>query len=317
MEKDVISVVLPIYNVELYLERSLKSIINQSYKNLEIILVDDGSTDSSGAICDRYKLLDSRISVIHKVNGGLSDARNAGLEYSHGNYIAFVDSDDFVHEDYIRNLYAALHENSADIAICNYIKGGKNSFPKKIYINNKDVSVYTSNIMLKQWHGRYKHIETMAWNKLYKKALFMENNIRYPYGFFNEDVQTTHLLVEKAKKIAIIKDQLYYYFQRSDSITGTWSRKKIQDNIKSQKIRLKFFRDQQLKDAFDRLFIKYLKYHLLAYFHADKKMKVFLVNSFLKNYRKMLKYTSIGTKEKLLFDIFKCFFYVNRAYLKR
>ena len=106
MKNKLVSIVVPIYNVEKYLKRCVNSLLNQTYKNIEIILVDDGSTDSSGAICDQYKPKDNRIVVVHKSNGGLSDARNTGIDMARGEYIAFVDSDDYIHEDYIYNMYS-------------------------------------------------------------------------------------------------------------------------------------------------------------------------------------------------------------------
>ena len=120
MEEELISVILPIYNVEKYLEKCLKSVINQTYKNLEIILVDDGSKDNSPQICDEYAVKDKRIVVIHKSNGGLSDARNAGIEIAKGKYIALIDSDDYVEKDYVQFLYQLIKENNAEMSICSH-----------------------------------------------------------------------------------------------------------------------------------------------------------------------------------------------------
>ena len=120
MEEELISVILPIYNVEKYLEKCLKSVINQTYKNLEIILVDDGSKDNSPQICDEYAVKDKRIVVIHKSNGGLSDARNAGIEIAKGKYITLIDSDDYVEKDYVQFLYQLIKENNAEMSICSH-----------------------------------------------------------------------------------------------------------------------------------------------------------------------------------------------------
>lgn len=306
---ELVSVVIPVYNVEPYLGRCVDSIINQTYKNLEIILVDDGSTDNSGKICDDYQSLDERICVIHKSNGGLSDARNSGLYHATGKYIAFIDSDDFIEQDFISILYQAIIENDADISICDYIKGTKNYFPRQKGI--RKVSIFTSEQMLKQWHGEYKHVETMAWNKLYKRRLFIDNNILYPYGYYNEDVQTTHLVVEVANKIVIVNYNLYYYYQRKDSITGMWSNKKISDNINSQKVRLRFFKKNRYMNAYERLFIKYQKFYILAYFHSAKSMREKLAVGYLLNYKKkrdILHGANIQTWEHFLLWSFKNYF---------
>lgn len=303
MERDLISIIVPIYNVQLYLKRSLDSIINQSYNNLEIILVDDGSTDESSKICDSYQGIDKRIVVFHKENGGLSDARNYGLNYVNGKYVVFIDSDDFIHKDYIRMLYQLLICNNADISICNYVKGNKDVFENKENGKRK-IKIFESEAMLKQWHSKYKHVETMAWNKMYKTELFIKNDIRYPYGFYNEDVQTTHLLVKAANKVVISNQCLYYYYQRADSITGGWSDKKINDNLYSQKVRLKFFQQEGYAEAYERLFIKRQKYYILSYLHADNKIKKELLAVFRKDYRIAIKFQELLLYEKILFWVF-------------
>ena len=149
MEKDLISVIIPVYNIEIYIKRCVNSIINQTYKNLEIILVDDGSTDNSGKICDDYEKKDARIKVIHKENGGLSDARNCGIEKSNGKYITTVDGDDFVTEKYVETLYNLIIENSADISSINrfdFLENDANGKCIKVeYYNNcPKVTVFSS-----------------------------------------------------------------------------------------------------------------------------------------------------------------------------
>lgn len=212
-----ISVVVPVYNVEKYLERCVNSILNQSYKNLEIILVDDGSTDSSGAICDNFAKKHSRLRVYHTQNSGLSSARNFGLEKSSGEYIAFIDSDDFVKPDFLMHLITAIKEFNCDIAACGYemyfnkllsfeVKGNKNR-------------ICTNAEAIRGLFMGEKTIDVMAWNKLYKKSLF-NDGIRYPKGLLHEDVATTYKLLYKAKKIAYVALPLYCYFQRKGSIVG-------------------------------------------------------------------------------------------------
>lgn len=213
-----ISVIVPIYNVEKYLVHCIESIINQTYKNLEIILVDDGSLDNCPTICDEFAKKDSRIIVIHKKNGGLSDARNAGLDIATGEYIGFVDSDDYISTDMYRILFNRLSEKDADMAICNYLcvdedyellRGKNDVLPiDDEYIDaDKFVEGYT---------GKYGWYYVVAWNKLYKRKLF--ENLRYPIGKKHEDAFLIHRIVYKSRTIACIKAGLYYYVQRPGSI---------------------------------------------------------------------------------------------------
>ena len=216
---ELISIIVPIYNVEKYLEKCLRSIINQTYKNIEIILVDDGSPDKCGIICDEYSHKDHRINVIHKRNGGLSDARNAGIEVSKGDYILFVDSDDYINLRMVELLYESIKKHSADIAVCRYksildnevvdiseVDDSSESFiiEESEYLNNKE---YYSD-------RRVEFI--VAWNKLYARKLFKE--IRYPKGKIHEDEFTTYKLLYYAEKIVYVPQELYYYVQRSNSI---------------------------------------------------------------------------------------------------
>lgn len=303
-----VSIVIPVYNVERYLHRCLNSVINQTYQNLEIILVDDGSTDNSGKICDEYAVKDNRVVVVHKENGGLSDARNVGIERIHGEYLAFIDSDDFVSRHYVQGLLDALLECQADIAFCRYLKvldnDGFKTKPKSVKLH-----CFSSDEMLKNWHGKYKHIETMAWNKLYYASLFTNSGIRYPKGYYNEDVQTTHLLVNQASKIVITNQILYYYVQRKDSIMGTITDKKVTDNIMSQRIRMSFFKNNNYEEAYERLFIKLLKYYILVYCKTDDKLtRKKLFDQYLENKSSMKNYKTMSIFERLLFKSFERYY---------
>lgn len=215
MKKELISVIVPVYNVEKYLSRCVDSIIGQTYSNLEIILVNDGSTDLSGAICDEYKKKDKRIVVIHQKNGGLSQARNSGMEIMSGKYVAFVDSDDYISEDYIEYLFRLRFKYQADISVClhrNFYEDGK--LEKK---RNK-----RNNIVVFSGHDAVadmcyqKHIPNSAWGKLYKSELFQ--NVGYPVGKLYEDLGTTYKLLLMSNKVVFSSKEKYYYFQRQDSI---------------------------------------------------------------------------------------------------
>ena len=210
-----VSIIIPIYKVEPYLRRCLDSIVNQTYTNLEIILVDDGSPDGCPQICDEYAAKDNRIVVIHKENGGLSDARNAGLDICKGEYISFVDSDDWVDEKYIDILIRLAVETNADIAIGNHQKvyNNKSFFIEK---EKEDIQTLSSqealNILFKRSHLSF----ILSWGKIYRRFLF--DNIRFPQRKFHEDEFTTYKLFFKSKYISHINRALYYYTQRTDSI---------------------------------------------------------------------------------------------------
>ena len=208
---DLISVIVPIYNVEKYLRRCLDSICNQVYSNLEIVLVDDGSTDSSGKIADEYARRDIRFHVIHKQNGGLSDARNVGLSYCHGKYIVFVDSDDYVTEDYVVVLYDLLKHNHADISAVSLTH--KEEELSKIN-DSTTTKIYNTKEALQDL--LYQRISTSANAKMYRAELF--SDIRYPKGRLYEDVIATYQIFEKATNVVWCDIKKYWYYVRTDSI---------------------------------------------------------------------------------------------------
>ncbi len=316
MEKQpLISIVIPVYNVETYIRRCVDSVISQSYDNLEIFLVDDGSIDHSGEICDEYAKKDKRIRVIHKKNGGLSDARNAGLNASTADYIAFVDSDDFVHCDYIKILYNAMRNYDLDIVVCGYISGHQNVFPKCNSKRDSDCFVLTSEEALRAWHGKYKHLETVAWNKLYKKKLFALSNVCYPSDRFHEDVWTTHQLVAVSFKIGFLEAKLYYYYQRSSSITDVISQKGVLDSLWAQDSRLQYFKIHGYEEAYERLFIKRQKYCMLYYCRIDDKnkkelsaVKKRLLHEFNIYYKVVMEFKKIQWMDRVSVYIFKRYY---------
>lgn len=217
---DVISIVVPIYKVEKYLEKCIDSIINQDYKNLEIILVDDGSPDRCPQTCDEYANKDERIKVIHKENGGLSDARNAGIKVATGKYIAFIDSDDYVTENYISTLLYTIKKYDADISACNYIKLYEDSGIEKVKPKTNEDLVMTNIEAMKDLFTLPNNSDVVAWNKLYKTSLFTQNNIEFPKGKLHEDNFTTYKLYYYSNKVVFTNVPCYYYLQRKDSIMG-------------------------------------------------------------------------------------------------
>ena len=225
-EKALISIIIPVYKVEKYLEKCIQSVINQTYENLQIILVDDGSPDNCGKICDEYAQKDHRIEVIHKSNGGLSDARNKGLEIAKGEYIGFVDSDDYIEADMYEVLYNLLKQYNADVSICNFYTVSQG----KISIKNADngINEYNRIEILKEVLLD-NNIQSYAWNKLYKKELFDE--IKYPIGKKYEDIGTTFYLLEKCNKVVVTGKSEYYYINRQDSIVNNVTESTITDYI--------------------------------------------------------------------------------------
>ena len=216
---DLISVIVPIYNVEFYLRRCVDSILKQTYKNLEIILVDDGSEDSCGTICDAYARNDKRIIVIHKKNGGLSDARNAGLEIIKGKYVTFVDSDDWIEATYVERLYKLLIENNADLSSCCFYHIDENNClynspatDGKIFIWNRKTALM--NMLLGN------KLQVSAWGKLFRSLFFTEMGFRFPVGRLFEDIPVTYSILLKANKIIYGNFALYNYFDRPQSISN-------------------------------------------------------------------------------------------------
>lgn len=214
----VISVIVPVYNVEKYLPKCLESIINQSYKSLEIILVDDGSTDNSGVICDEYAAKDKRIKVIHKTNGGLSDARNAGLDICTGDYIGFVDSDDWIAEDMYETLYSFAVKEDLDVAMCaayEVYEDGTCIIPTKKFLPlvTTDKNKIINEIFVNKAGG----VSVAVWSKLFSKKKF--GDIRFKKGKISEDVFFIFDWLNKTNRFGRLSDSKYYYLQRNASLT--------------------------------------------------------------------------------------------------
>lgn len=215
-DKPLITVIVPAYKVESYLPICVESIINQTYKNIEIILVDDGSPDRCGAICDEYALKDNRIRVLHKDNGGLSSARNAGMKVMEGEFVTFIDSDDYVSPFYVEHLFNALRIDDADLAVSWFAEVNEG---EKIDTNGRENLSCYEQLNQKQslQHLLYQDgIETSAWGKLYKSDLI--EGLRYPEGKLYEDIPVTSQYILKSKSVALIRNVDYYYLQRKASI---------------------------------------------------------------------------------------------------
>ena len=257
MEK--ISVIVPIYNVEEFLPRCIDSLINQTYSNLEIILVDDGSPDKCGVICDGYKEKDSRIIVIHKENGGLSDARNVGLKISSGKYVSFVDSDDYVHPQYYEVLYRALISNNSDIVVCECEKvyDIKNVNYEKKSEKIDFCSYEAKEKIMNNFFNKNCGITVIACNKLFKKELF--SDIEFPKGKIHEDEATTYRVFYKSRKVTYINQPLYFYYQRQNSITGEKLTRKNFSVFDTLAEVIDFYKNNNEKNLKKKAVIRYFK----------------------------------------------------------
>lgn len=261
MTGELISVIVPIYNVEKYIHKSIDSILNQTYTNLEIILVDDGGMDHCPAICDDYARKDRRIKVIHKENGGLSDARNAGVRIAQGAYIGFVDSDDFIKPDMYEKMLTRLKETGADIAVCNYACVRTDG--TLIEERNRNASVvdevFDTRQAVEQLCGPDYAYWVTAWNRLYKADI--AKAVSFPTGKIHEDEFTAHLFYDRAEKVAGLSEPLYQYVIREDSImTKKYSIRNL-DYVEALNQRIGYCMEHEMRTvglAFLRWMGKYL-----------------------------------------------------------
>lgn len=297
-----ISVIVPIYNVENYMRRCVDSILNQTYTNLEIILVDDESPDNCPLICDKYKQRDNRIKVIHQKNAGLSGARNAGIDIASGEYLAFVDSDDYLAVDFLESLYQAIVTTNSDIAMCKYeyVKDDTMTQSHK----SGDCEVYTGIEMIENMYSPDGAFFVVAWNKLYKRKLF--ERIRYPQGRIHEDEATTHQLYYEAKKAAFVKRYLYGYFVGGESITRKKFNRKRLDWAWAVEQRLTFLEDKNLNHIMPTAIRAYADGVIDLYFQcreglensqieqADLKSKIKRAIRYVKKYGDFPLRTKIG-----------------------
>ncbi|MEH7076807.1 glycosyltransferase family 2 protein [Neobacillus drentensis] len=327
---DKISIIVPIYNVEPYLRKCVESILSQSYTNIELILVNDGSPDKCGGICDEYAKKDNRIKVIHKENGGLSSARNAGLEIATGDFIGFIDGDDFVDTDMYEILYNLLVEYSADVVECSF-KIVKDSNFQPIE-NDKifDGRIESGDNLFALKRLLEYPIRNVAWNKLYKKELF--TGLRYPDKLY-EDGFLAYKIFYKLKKYVFVALDKYNYIQREDSIMGKQKKYTIKnlDGLEVQEERYQFLKERTNNLSILILAEFNLFNQIMFHYKMIKKYKEEIDPN--NKYRKMLKnkiiqyYTSFLSNDrlskyknlircsKLNFTLFDYFFSNYKIYL--
>lgn len=234
-----ISVIVPVYKVEQYLHRCVDSILAQTFADFELILVDDGSPDNSGAICDEYAQKDGRVTVIHQENGGLSAARNAAIDWTFANsdsqWLAFIDSDDWIHPEYLARLLDAAVENQVSISACDFeITAGDNP---KIHSEQFDTTLWTP----ENFFVEHNVTATTAWAKLYRKECFQ--TIRYPVGKIHEDEFTTYKILFKLPSVAYIPAPMYCYYTNPGSITQSGQHKFREDRFLCIEEQIAYFRE--------------------------------------------------------------------------
>lgn len=234
MKEELVTIIIPVYNIADYLERCIKSVIAQSYTNLEIILVDDGSTDESGRICNQYTISDNRVTVFHKKNGGLSDARNYGIDRCRGSYIMFLDGDDWVEPTIVEELYAVHQNTDVDFAQCQFMYAYENGEMKQLDVVQPELTYFSKNEAIKSFvESGPLGISVAAWAKLYKRDVFKK--IRYPKDRVHEDVVTMcDIVFSDISKVAVLNKPLYNYFQREGSISNNVNYKRLKDQLTCQ-----------------------------------------------------------------------------------
>jgi glycosyltransferase involved in cell wall biosynthesis len=304
-----ISIIVPVYKVEKYLGKCIESILGQTFKDFELILVDDGSPDNCGVICENFAKRDERIKVIHKSNGGLSSARNAGLEMATGEYIAFVDSDDFIHQRMYEILYKYAKKYSSDIVICDYllVNEGESYIDelRNFEINAKNFSNIDA---LKQIYTNNGTTFIVAWNKLYRRYLF--NDLRFEEGRLHEDEFMAHKILYASPKVTYLPIPLYSYLQRRGSIIGSGFNLKRLDAVYAAKDRIKFFKKIKQSKLRQKAEYNYIKMFFFYYLKAKKEcenpeveLKV-LKSGFLDSFNTLIFNPLFNFKEKLLWIAF-------------
>ena len=265
MKKDLVSVIIPIYKIEDYIYHSVESVVNQTYQNIEIILVDDGSPDKCPKICDEWAEKDNRVKVIHKKNGGLSDARNAGLDIAKGNYIIFLDGDDKMDVDAVKILYETIIKNNADIVMTDYCYIKAIDEIPNVEKNNYVETIYEGKDIFELIYNK-KHPKIMlSWGKIYKKEIF--DDIRFPKGKIHEDDYVLHRVLHKTNKFVHISTELFLNSLRPGSITASKFTSKRFDALDAILDRVEFCKKEK-PEYYQKSVYKLLKVTMLYYTYA-------------------------------------------------
>lgn len=283
---DLVTIIVPIYNVEKYLKRCVDSILNQTYDNLEIILVDDGSPDNCGNICEEYATKDKRVKVIHKKNEGVSEARNIAISKSNGNYITFVDSDDVIAKDYVEYLHNLVIEFSADISLCSFAKFSTNIKKEDM---NENIEIFSSEQALENLFYQ-KNILTSCWGKLYNKKVF--DGLTFPKGInVGEDLATIYKTFANSKKIVVSHSIKYFYFYRQSSAINSKFDVKRVDSLKFASEMVEFAKikfPKLIMAAYNRLFMEAVFIMIKIPRNKYKREKNMVYNIIKENRKKVI-----------------------------
>lgn len=287
---NLISVIVPVYNVESYLTRCLDSIKNQSFQNLEVILIDDGSTDRSPEICDKYCQEDIRFQVIHQKNKGQAAARNLALHMAKGDYICFADSDDYMEKDMISELYRSIKKHNSDIAICGYKRvDEKDNIIKKFSPFDSEQLFSKEQIVVEILKDI--RVFSFLWDKIFKKELL--EDIQFPEGKVFEDVATVYKIVQKAQNVSVLPWMLYNYVERGNSTIASYSDKRFRDQLEAFYEQKRFAKKYQYVET-----VPWIQYHITEtkrrmlywYIIDNKEKKRVLAKELGKEYQKQLKF---------------------------
>ncbi len=295
-----ISVIVPVYNIGKYIGRCLESIINQTYDNLEILVIDDGSKDNSGEICDHYAQKDGRIKVIHKENGGVSSARNLGLKMATGDYISFVDGDDYIDNRMYEILLNNLVSTKSDISICDFMTTGVDD-DKTIFINN--IYELSNEDAIKHLYIDKDLTFVSLCSKVYKIEIF--HNVIMPCISCAEDNYILYKLLYKSNKIVYTPSKLYKYYQRGNSAVHTFDESSAND-FEAFDIQMEFWKSQNRMDLFRLCFERNFKRLIMTLDCSGSAQKCDNFNDILKNkyektVKKHIKNLKVGPIEKKLY----------------
>ena len=298
-----LSIIVPVYNVEPYLRRCVDSILAQTFTDFEVILVDDGSPDNCGAICDEYAAKDERVKVIHKENGGISSARNAALDVTQGEYIGFVDSDDFIHPQMYETLVDVMENYAVEMVQCAYRDVSPDAKIESYKIFQEEPQIINAEEIIENFYPKYWQIfPGLVWRKVYKRETF--DDIRFPVGMIFEDIYVLIPTIEKCSAVAVINSPLYYYATNPESVMRReMTRKNLCDHISVYYDHLNFFESRGNEIQYNRAQEALCSVFAIYYFHHhfSKKIEGFTqeMRKVLRQYPTMLRNPEICKMKKL------------------
>lgn len=315
---ELISVIIPVYNQEKYLNKCIDSLLSGTYTNVECIIIDDGSTDNSPALCDEYKK-DERVVVIHKENGGLTSARKAGFDVAKGQYVTFIDSDDYVAEDYVEKLYKALKDNDSDISVCGHYRDDNgviisNTYPIPDRILEGNITEeYILPVVGKIYAQGYTNLPGYVWGRLYKKECISDRCFVSERDVYTEDDIFQMYVSEKAKRIVFIKDKLVYYRDNSQSLTRRY-RNGMWNMLKKRHILVEdYFKENNIKDddrlmasAFYAIYVSVTNSYLIGNRNGCvKELRTIREDSFARDTIRRINTKLLRPRQKMFYYLFK------------